>query len=119
MTRFWHPLADMHAVTASGELVLDRAEGVHVWDESGRRYLDATAALSYCNVGYGRDEIADAADAQLRRLPAYSHYGDISSRPTTDLADRIARIAPMDDAVVFFTSGGGKAVETAVQLVRR
>jgi putrescine---pyruvate transaminase len=119
MTRFWHPVADMHAVSASGELVLDRAEGVHVWDESGRRYLDATAALWYCNVGYGRGEIADAAAAQLRRLPAYSHYGDISSRPTTDLADRIARIAPMDDAVVFFTSGGGDAVETAVKLARR
>ena len=119
MTRFWHPVADMHAVSATGELVLDRAEGVHVWDEDGRRYLDATAGLWYCNVGYGRDEIADAAAAQLRRLPAYSHYADISSRPTTDLAARIARIAPMDDAVVFFTSGGGEAVETAVKLVRR
>jgi adenosylmethionine-8-amino-7-oxononanoate aminotransferase len=119
MTRFWHPVADMHAVSTTGELVLERAEGVHVWDESGARYLDATGALWYCNVGYGRDEIADAAAAQLRRLPAYSHYGDLSSRPTTDLAERIARIAPMDDAVVFFTSGGGEAVETAVKLVRR
>jgi putrescine---pyruvate transaminase len=119
VTRFWHPVADMYAVSVSGELVLDRAEGVHVWDESGRRYLDATAGLWYCNVGYGRDEIPDAAAAQLRRLPAYSHYGDVSSRPTTDLAERIARIAPMDDAVVFFTSGGGEAVETAVKLVRR
>ena len=119
MVRFWHPVADMHAVSATGELVLDRAEGVHLWDESGKRYLDATAALWYCNVGYGRPEIADAAAAQLRRLPAYSHYGDLSSRPTTDLAERIAQIAPMDDAVVFFTSGGGEAVETAVKLVRR
>lgn len=119
MTRFWHPVADMSAVAASGELLLDRAEGVHVWDEAGRRYLDATAALWYCNVGYGRVEIADAAAAQMRRLPAYSHYGDVSSRPTTELADRIARIAPMDDAVVFFASGGGESVETAVKLVRR
>ena len=119
MTRFWHPVADMSAVAASGELILERGEGVYVWDESGRRYLDATGALWYCNVGYGRPEIADAAAAQLRRLPAYSHYGDLSSRPTTDLAERIAQIAPMDDAVVFFTSGGGEAVETAVKLVRR
>lgn len=119
MTRFWHPVADMHAVTASGELILDRADGVHVWDEAGARYLDATASLWYCNVGYGRAEIAEAAFQQLRRLPAYSHYGDLSSRPTTELAERIAAIAPMDDAVVFFTSGGGEAVETAVKLVRR
>jgi putrescine---pyruvate transaminase len=119
VTRFWHPVADMHAVAASGELVLDHAEGTHVWDEAGRRYLDATAALWYCNVGYGRGEIADAVAGQLRRLPAYSHYGDVSSRPTTDLAERIARIAPMEDAVVFFTSGGGESIETAVKLVRR
>src|SRR5574338_345749 len=109
----------MSAVSASGELLLDRAHGVHVWDESGRRYLDATASLWYCNVGYGRDEIADAAAAQMKRLPAYSHYGDVSSRPTTELAERIARIAPMEDAVVFFASGGGESVETAVNLVRR
>ena len=119
MTRFWHPVADMSAVAAGGELILERGEGVHVWDESGRRYLDATAALWYCNVGYGRTEIADAAAAQMRRLPAYSHYGDVSSRPTTDLAERIAAVAPMADAAVFFTSGGGEAVETAVKLVRR
>lgn len=119
MTRFWHPVADMHAVVASGELILDRADGVHVWDEAGNRYLDATAGLWYCNVGYGRAEIAEAAAAQIRRLPAYSHYGDLSSRPTTELAARIAAVAPMDDAVVFFTSGGGEAIETAVKLVRR
>jgi putrescine---pyruvate transaminase len=119
VTRFWHPVADMHAVAASGELILDRAEGIHVWDENGKRYLDATAGLWYCNVGFGRAEIADAVAAQLRKLPAYSHYGDVSSRPTSDLAERIARIAPMEDAVVFFTSGGGESVETAVKLVRR
>jgi adenosylmethionine-8-amino-7-oxononanoate aminotransferase len=119
VTRFWHPVSDMHAVVASGELILDRAEGVHVWDENGNRYVDATAALWYCNVGYGRDEIVAAVAAQMRRLPAYAHYGDVSSRPTTDLAERISRIAPMDDAVVFFTSGGGESIETAVKLVRR
>jgi putrescine---pyruvate transaminase len=119
VTRFWHPVADMHAVAATGELILDRAEGTHVWDEAGRRYLDATAALWYCNVGYGRGEIVEAAAAQMRRMHAYSHYGDLSSRPTTALAERISRLAPMDDAVVFFTSGGGESVETAVKLVRR
>jgi putrescine aminotransferase len=119
VTRFWHPVADMSVVAAAGELILERGDGVHVWDESGHRYLDATAALWYCNVGYGRDEIVEAAAAQMRRLPAYSHYGDVSSRPTTELAERIAAIAPMEDAVVFFASGGGESVETAVKLVRR
>jgi adenosylmethionine-8-amino-7-oxononanoate aminotransferase len=118
-TRFWHPVADMHAVSRDGELVLDRGEGVWVWDEQGRRYLDATAGLWYCNVGYGRNEIVEAAAAQMRRLHAYSHYGDVTSRPTTALAERIATLAPTEDSVVFFTSGGGESVETAVKLTRR
>lgn len=119
MTRFWHPVADMHAVQASGELILERGEGCHLWDEAGNRYIDSTGGLWYANVGYGRAEIADAAAAQMRRLHAYSHYGDVSSRPTTDLAERISSIAPMEEAAVFFTSGGGESIETVVKLVRR
>ena len=90
MTRFWHPVSDMHAVQASGELILERGEGRHVWDDAGNRYIDSTGGLWYANVGYGRAEIADAAAAQMRRLHAYSHYGDVSSRPTTELAERIS-----------------------------
>jgi len=119
VTRFWHPVADMHAVSASGELLLDRGEGSQIWDEQGRRYVDATAALWYANVGYGREEIADAAAAQMRKLHAYSHYGDVSTQVTTDLAQRISDYAPMQDAAVFFTSGGGESIESTVKLVRR
>jgi adenosylmethionine-8-amino-7-oxononanoate aminotransferase len=119
MTRFWHPVADMHAVEAGGELILDRADGVYVWDEQGRRYLDATASLWYCNVGYGRDEIVDATAAQMHKLPAYSAYDELTTRPTTELADRVAAIAPMADARVFFTSGGAESIETAAKLARR
>ena len=109
----------MHAVAANGELLLDRGEGSHVWDTEGCRYLDATAGLWYANVGYGRDEIATAAAEQMRRLHAYSHYGDVSSPPTSRLAERIAAAAPMDDAVVFFASGGGESIETATKMCRR
>jgi adenosylmethionine-8-amino-7-oxononanoate aminotransferase len=119
MTRFWHPVADMHAVLHGGELVLDRAEGVHVWDEDGNRYVDAIAGLWYCNVGYGREEIVEAAAAQMRRLAAYSAYGDLTTRATSELADRITSLAPMEDASVFFTSGGGESIETAVKMARR
>ncbi len=119
MTRFWHPVADMHAVSSAGELILERGEGCHLWDENGNRYIDSTGALWYAAVGYGRTEIADAAAAQMRKLHAYSHYGDVSSRPTTDLAERVSAIAPMKDAAVFFTSGGGESIETVVKLVRR
>src|SRR5919198_5364019 len=69
--RLWHPFADMARVPG-GELVLVRGEGAWLEDEHGRRYLDAAGSLWYCNVGYGRAELADAAAAQMRELAAYS-----------------------------------------------
>ena len=119
MSAFWHPFSDMHAVETDRELVVDRGEGVHVWDEEGRRYLDATASLWYCNVGYGRDEIADAAQAQLRRLPAYSTFGDFSNRPAIELAERVRALAPVEDSKVFLTSGGSDSIDTATKMARR
>lgn len=118
-TRLWHPFADMAAVAATGELVIDRGQGAHVFDEQGRRYLDASAGLWYCNVGHGRAALADAAGAQMRRLASYSAFGDLATRPALDLAERLADMAPMDDARVFLTSGGSDSVDTAVKLVRR
>ena len=119
MTRFWHPLADMGLVEERGELVIERGEGARIWDEQGRSYVDAPAALWYCNVGYGREEIADAVAAQIRKIPSYSGYGDLATRPTVNLAERLAALAPVDDARVFFTSGGAEAIESAAKLSRR
>lgn len=119
MGRFWHSFADMAAVESGGELVVDRGEGVHIWDERGRRYLDATAALWYCNVGYGRDEIAEAAAAQMRKLSAYSTFGDLSNRPAIELAERVSALAPVPGSKVFLTSGGSDSVDTATKMARR
>jgi len=118
MGNFWHPFADMASVSKSGEFVVERGEGVFVWDSAGNRYLDSTASLWYCNVGYGRHEIAEAVAKQLQRLHAYSNFGDFATRPTLELADRLADIAPVPDSKVFFTSGGSDSVDTAVKLVR-
>src|SRR5258706_12174929 len=103
----------MAALETAGPLVLTRGEGVHVWDADGHRYLDATAGLWFCNVGYGRDEIADAAAAQMRELAAYHTFGDLSSPPTEALAARVASIAPVPDSKVFLTSGGSDSIDTA------
>ena len=117
--RFWHPFADMRAVLASGELIIERGEGATVFDADGRRYIDATASLWYCNVGHGRREIADAAAAQMSKLAAYSTFGDFANRPVLDLAERVAAHAPVDDPKVFLTSGGSDSIDTALKLARR
>lgn len=119
MSRFWHSFADMAALDTDGELVIDRGEGVHIWDERGRRYLDATAGLWYCNVGYGRGEIADAVAEQMRRLAAYSTFGDLSNRPAIELTERVSSFAPVSDSRIFLTSGGSDSIDTAAKMARR
>ncbi|MCW2951730.1 MAG: aminotransferase class-III [Conexibacter sp.] len=117
-TRLWHPFSDMSVVRAA-EFVVTRADGVWVWDDQDRRYLDGTASLWYANVGHGRREIADAAHAQMLRLETYSAFGDYANEPARELAARIADLAPVDDARIFFTTGGGEAIDTAAKIVRR
>ncbi len=117
-TRFWHPFADMGAVSQR-ELLIERGEGVYVFDSEGTRYLDATASLWYANIGHGRPEVADAVAAQMRKLEAYSTFGDFGNRPANELAERLAELAPMDGARVFLASGGGDAIDTAAKIARR
>ena len=116
-THFWHPFSNMAAV-AGKELVIERGQGVWVWDEQGKRYLDATASLWYCFVGHGRAELAEAAAQQIKKLAAYSTFGDFANRPALDLAERIASFSPMKDTAVFFTSGGSESIETAAKMAR-
>jgi adenosylmethionine-8-amino-7-oxononanoate aminotransferase len=117
-SKFWHGFADMHVV-ANAEVVIRSADGVWLQDTAGRRYLDATAALWYCNAGYGRREIADAVATQLVRLPGYNAFGAYAPEPAIELSERLASLAPIADAVVFLGSGGSDAVDTAAKLARR
>jgi putrescine---pyruvate transaminase len=116
-TRLWHPFSDMAAVDGN-EFVVDRAEGVWVYDEDGRRYLDGCASLWYANAGHGRQEIVQAAMDQMSKLEAYSCFADIANRPALELAERLSALAPVDDAKIFFGSGGADAIDTAVKLAR-
>ncbi len=117
-TSFWHGFADMHTVK-DAELVFRSGDGVWLEATDGRRFLDSTAGLWYCAVGYGRQAIADAVAEQLTRLSAYSSFGAFTTEPTVQLAERLSALAPIDDAVVFFGSGGSDGVDTAAKLVRR
>jgi adenosylmethionine-8-amino-7-oxononanoate aminotransferase len=116
-TSLWHPFSDMASVRGN-EIVISRGEGVWLWDEDGNRYLDGSASLWYCNVGHGRAEIADAVAAQMKKLEAWSIFGDAATPPALDLAERLAGISSLDDAKIFLTTGGGDAIDTAAKLVR-
>ena len=114
----WNPFANM-AGLAGRSVTIVRGEGCHVFDDEGRDYLDALASLWYCNVGHGRAELADAAAGQMRQLAAYQVFEHYSNPPAEELASRVAALAPVPGAKVFFTPGGGSdAVDTAAKLAR-
>lgn len=114
----WHPFADMAAVEGH-QLRVERGEGVWLWDDGGRRYLDATSALWYANIGHGRPEMAEAIADQVRRLDAYSIFNDFTNGPAEELAARLAALSPLPDAHVFLATGGGDGIDTAVKLARQ
>ena len=116
-TTLWHPFADMAAIRR-GEFVIVRGEGVWLFDESGRRYLDGSASLWYCNVGHGRTEIADAVARQMQQLEAWSIFGNYATPPALELADAVAARSSLDDAKVFLTTGGGDSIDTAAKFAR-
>jgi putrescine aminotransferase len=114
----WNPFANM-AGAAGRTITIVRGEAATVYDDTGRSYLDAIASLWYCNIGHGRPEPAEAAMAQMREIAGYQAFEVFSSRPAEALAERVAGLAPIQDARVFFTPGGGSdAIDTAAKLSR-
>ncbi|RSN12076.1 aspartate aminotransferase family protein [Streptomyces sp. WAC 05977] len=113
----WHPFADMGAVDGD-RLVITRGEGSYVWDDEGERYFDATASLWYANFGHGREEIALAVADQLRTLDSYNLFGYNANEPALKLAERVSALAPEPGSKVFFGSGGGDVIDTAVKIAR-
>jgi putrescine aminotransferase len=113
----WRPMWDM-AVEIE-PFIIEAGEGSWVIDSAGRRYLDATAALWFAQIGYGRREIADAVHAQMSALHAYHTFGDYSNPRAIELSARLDAVAPGGGWKVFLTSQGSDSVDTAIKFARR
>src|SRR3954469_4938912 len=98
--------------------IIVRGEGCYVWDDHGNRYLDGLSALFCVNIGHGRTEVAQAGADQAKDLGFFTTWS-YAHPPAIELAARIAGLAPGDLNRVFFTSGGGESVETALKLTRQ
>jgi adenosylmethionine-8-amino-7-oxononanoate aminotransferase len=98
--------------------VIVKGEGAYIWDDQGKRYLDGLAGLFVVQAGHGRAELADAAATQARELAFFPIWSYAHPR-AIELAERLASLAPGDLNRVFFTSGGGEAVETAWKLAKQ
>ncbi len=102
-----------------GEMpLIVKGEGHKIWDSHGREYIDGLAGLFVVQVGHGREELAEAAAKQAKELAFFPLWSFAHPR-AVELADRIAAMAPGDLNRVFFTTGGGEAVESAWKLAKQ
>jgi putrescine aminotransferase len=113
-----HPFTDHKALMEKGTRIITRADGVYLWDSEGNKILDGMAGLWCVNVGYGRQELVDAATDQMQELPYYNNFFQTTHPPAIELSKALVDISPSQFNHVFFTNSGSEANDTVVRMVR-
>jgi putrescine aminotransferase len=113
-----HPFTDHKALMEKGTRIITRADGVYLWDSDGNKILDGMAGLWCVNVGYGRQELVDAATDQMEELPYYNNFFQTTHPPAIELSKALVDISPSQFNHVFFTNSGSEANDTVVRMVR-
>ena len=116
---FLHPFTDFRSLAAQGARIIERGDGIYLWDSEGRKLLDAMSGLWCVNVGYGQRELIDAATRQMTELPFYNAFFQTATEPAIELAELLADITPPQFEHVFFTNSGSEGNDTVVRMVRR
>ena len=112
------PFSDFKQLKEVGPRIVTHAKGVYLWDSEGHKILDGMAGLWCVAIGYGRDELADAASKQMRELPYYNLFFMTAHPPVLELSKVIAQIAPEGMNHVFFTGSGSEGNDTMLRMVR-
>jgi 4-aminobutyrate---pyruvate transaminase len=112
-----HPSTNLRLVQTEGPLVITRGEGVYVYDDEGRRYLEGMSGLWCASLGFSERRLAEAAHRQMLELPFYHSFGGKVPSVSTELAERLIGIAPAGMGRVLFANSGSEANDTAVKLV--
>jgi 4-aminobutyrate---pyruvate transaminase len=112
-----HPYINLAAFRDSGPLVIERGEGVTVYDSDGKPYIEGMAGLWCTALGYGNEELVEAATAQMRKLSFAHLFTGKSHDPAIELAEKLKEIAPVPISKIFFCNSGSEANDTQVKLV--
>ncbi|UXZ54353.1 aspartate aminotransferase family protein [Halomonas sp. 7T] len=114
-----HPFTDFKSLGEEGSRIITHADGVYIYDSQGNRILDGMAGLWCVNLGYGRQELVDAATEQMQQLPYYNNFFKTTHPPAVKLAAKLSELAPEHINHVFFTGSGSEANDTVLRMVRR
>lgn len=112
-----HAYTDLEAYETRGGLVIERGEGIYVYDNDGRKYLEGLAGLWSVAVGFSEERLADAAYKQMRKLPFYHTFSDKTNGPAAMLAEKLISLAPVPMSKVHFTSSGSEANDVVAKMI--
>jgi 4-aminobutyrate---pyruvate transaminase len=112
-----HPYTNLATLRETGPLVIERAKGVYVYDSDGKEYIEGMAGLWCTALGYGNEELVEAAAAQMRKLSFAHLFNGRSHDPAIELAEKLKEIAPVPISKVFFCNSGSEANDTQMKLV--
>lgn len=113
-----HPFTDGEALKKKGARVITSASGIYLIDSEGNKLLDAMSGLWCVNIGYGRHELADVAQHQMKQLPYYNTFFQTSHPPVISLSEKLAEISPSGFNNVFYGSSGSEANDTNIRICR-
>lgn len=113
-----HPFTDPAQLNEVGTRVITKAEGSYVYDSEGNKILDGMAGLWCVNVGYGRTELIDVANQQMKELPYYNSFFQTSNPPQIELGRLLSEVTPEGFDHFFYSGSGSEANDTVVRLVR-
>ena len=116
---YLHPFTDFKSLANKGSRIITRADNIYLWDSDGHRILDAMSGLWCVNVGYGRQELVEAATKQMTELPFYNSFFQTATPPAIELAELLAQVTPPQFGHVFFSGSGSEGNDTIVRMVRR
>ncbi|MDE0781876.1 MAG: aminotransferase class III-fold pyridoxal phosphate-dependent enzyme [Planktomarina sp.] len=118
--QLWHPMGHPGDLQSNAPTIIDRAEGVRIFDIDGHETIDAVGGLWCANLGYSNDVVKQAISDQLFKLPYYSAFAGTSNAPAIEAAERVIDFFKPDGMErAFFTSGGSDSVETAMRMARQ
>lgn len=112
-----HPYTNLSAHNDTGPLIIERGEGVRVFDTEGKEYIEGLAGLWSASLGFSDPELAEAAQDQLGKLPYYHGFHGKSTPPMIELAARLKSMVPIEDARIFFANSGSEINDTVVKLI--